>query len=55
MKQLYDRILNFIWFLLHQKEWRKFKKKIKKKGYNLKDVYFNRRIGFICLPPERLN
>lgn len=47
-----DKFLNHLWLLFHLRQGRDFKRKVIAAGYDTNDIWFNRHMGFICLPPD---
>jgi len=50
--QLLESAINKVWFLFHRAKYRKFVTLVKQRGYDTKDIWYSRKLGFMCWPPE---
>lgn len=48
-----DKIINWAWFLLNRREYKRFVAKVLAAGYDPRDIWYSRATGLICLPPFR--
>jgi hypothetical protein len=50
-----DRFLNKLWFAVNFLGYFRFLKKVAEAGYDRNDIWYSRKLGFLCFPPGEVN